>query len=239
MLAEAIEKIQFLTTRGLMPTSEKIDGRTYVRTANGDTVLVKPPLPAPLQVMTLQGVVDYGEGDGSELACLVESPSKVRLIDSLDEAQQRACVLEATVPSDAMKGRLGQQLRQPEFVTWVQCAFVPGVGDYAALLAVACQTKDVNERVSEDDGAAQSVTVKDGIVGSKELVTANPYRLSPRRTFAEVELAPVPFVFRVEKTANGPVFALHEADGGLWQVDAIAKIKAWLKAAGVTITIVG
>jgi len=43
----------------------------------------------------------------------------------------------------------------------------------------------------------------------------------------------------VEKTANGPVFALHEADGGLWQVDAIAKIKAWLKAAGVTITIVG
>src|SRR3989304_248753 len=139
MIAEAIEIIQYLTTRGLMPVSEKIDGRTYVRAADGGTVLVKPPLPAPLQVMTLQGVVDYGEGDGSELACLVESPSK---------------------------GRLTYSLR-------------------AALPAGACQTKDVNERVSEDDGAAQSVTVKDGIVGSKELVTANPYRLSPRRTFAE------------------------------------------------------
>src|SRR3990167_5990254 len=113
MIAEAIEKIQYLTTRGLMPTAEKIDGRTYVRAADGDILLVRSPLPAPLQVMTLTGIVDYVDYSqvenekGDTFACLVESPSKVRLVNALDETLQRQCLLEATVPSDAMKGRLG------------------------------------------------------------------------------------------------------------------------------------
>ena len=58
----------------------------------------------------------------------------------------------------------------------------------------------------------------------------NPVTLRPYRTFMEVEQPAISCVFRLRQ---GHMLSLHEADGGLWRLEAIQSIKAFLVQAMV------
>jgi hypothetical protein len=62
-------------------------------------------------------------------------------------------------------------------------------------------------------------------------------RLAPWRTFREVAQPVSSFLFRVQKAGDLPQFALFEADGSAWKLEAVANIARMLSA-GVTEAIV-
>lgn len=49
------------------------------------------------------------------------------------------------------------------------------------------------------------------------------------RTFMEIEQPESEFVFRARKADSLPHFALFEADGGAWRIEAMKRIKAYLE----------
>jgi len=60
----------------------------------------------------------------------------------------------------------------------------------------------------------------------------NPVTLLPYRTFNEIAQPPGRFVLRMKSgVASGqrPAVALFEADGGAWQLEAIRRIRDWLR----------
>ena len=72
------------------------------------------------------------------------------------------------------------------------------------------------------------MTARAGIALVTEVKVPNPVTLRPYRTFMEVEQPAISCVFRLRQ---GPMLSLHEADGGLWRLEAIKSIKAYLDAA--------
>lgn len=59
-------------------------------------------------------------------------------------------------------------------------------------------------------------------------------KLSPYRTFREIEQPESLFLLRMKRERGGvPYVALFEADGGQWKHDAITKIKMYFKESRV------
>lgn len=79
-----------------------------------------------------------------------------------------------------------------------------------------------------DNGVSQKATIRQGIASKAEAIVPNPVRLKPYRSFLEVEQVESSFVFRM-KEHGGICCALYEADGGAWKLDAMQKIKEYLK----------
>ncbi len=64
--------------------------------------------------------------------------------------------------------------------------------------------------------------------------------LRPFRTFREIEQPESEFLFRMQSSGNGvpPMCALFEADGGAWRMEAIARIKTFLKEKTSSVSII-
>lgn len=74
---------------------------------------------------------------------------------------------------------------------------------------------------SEDNGLSQSVTVNKGICNVQMAPVKSIVRLAPYRTFYEVEQPVSEFLVRLSVGDDGAIsIALHEADGGMWRMDA-------------------
>ena len=96
------------------------------------------------------------------------------------------------------------------------------------ILAFIASIKEVSDRTSADDGISQAVTAKTGVALVAEVKVPNPVTLRPYRTFLEVDQPAISCVFRLRQ---GPMLSLHEADGGLWRLEAIQSIKTYLEKA--------
>lgn len=98
-------------------------------------------------------------------------------------------------------------------------------GDRDILLKLAGNVVDETAVTAADDGVSQETTVRSGVASRAKVKLPNPVTLAPYRTFLEVEQVASPFLFRMHK---GPSFSLHEADGGAWRMEAMARVKDWL-----------
>ena len=225
MIKAAIEKIL-----GLAPVQElTIDGRPYTDQA---IYPVKNPLPEPLKVHTLTGLVDYiaaqkdavDDMQGEHPFFQVVSHNEVRLLTEIQGAfEQRKTFMQAQPPEN--RGYpFGQWLDPESFIIALQAHFVQDEKT-AALLAFIASIKEVSDRTSADDGISQAVTAKTGVALVTEAKVPNPVTLRPYRTFLEVQQPAISCVFRLRQ---GPILSLHEADGGLWRLEAIQSIKEYL-----------
>jgi|SRR5579859_1922838 len=65
----------------------------------------------------------------------------------------------------------------------------------------------------------------------KREAAKNLVQLAPYRTFRDIEQPVSTFLFRIQQSGeNMPTFALFEADGGAWKIEAVQKIAARLSA---------
>jgi hypothetical protein len=81
-----------------------------------------------------------------------------------------------------------------------------------------------------DDGIAQRVEMRQGVVLKGETTLTPRVNLAPYRTFAEIDQVISTFIFRARPNGNAVTLALFEGDGGRWRLSATAAIKAWLSA---------
>lgn len=166
---------------------------------------------------------------------VVESPEQVKLISEIQGDD-----LTRTVPVEAKTSELldtfpfGKFLSQEEFAIAFRSLFVRKEGDdfdyvlsYSSLLTGGTQID------GNDDGITQVVQVKRGISGVlKDKTALKPIvKLSPYRTFREVEQPESEFLLRVRLNQNEtPTVALFEADGGAWVNQATENIVGYIQA---------
>lgn len=220
------------------PVSESIDGeyRTWLPAGWTEAPMPAQSRIARLPVRTLGAVRDYLASNVDQLnkdALLlhVESPLSVNLYERLEgEVSQYRRNLIITATAAASKFSFGQWQDIETFVIGIQTHFLDS-GAREAVLKLVSSVKDVEELESEDDGVSQEVRAKAGAAFVERFKVQNPVVLAPFRTFREVDQPVSPFVLRLKRSDGngGPRCALFEADGGAWELEAIAEIAVWLR----------
>lgn len=220
------ELVQFLidTTK---PTTEVIDGRTYLSRAPAP---IKPPLPEALVFASLTGLVDFCKtipGAAAEDHLLhVVDPDRVELVwRDVDAWKQRGEVARATTDQHADNFAFGNYMDQEQFIIGVRSLFVP-TPDTDKLLSVVGSMSASSTVNVEDDGVSQSVGLKAGILLKSRETLPPRIVLQPYRTFREAIQPQSEFIVRVRQEREGsvPKIALFEADGGAWRLQAVKNV---------------
>jgi hypothetical protein len=197
---------------------------------------VKTPLPAALDIHTLTGIKDYlNENiDGLELDHLmvhVLGPKHVLIRSRLTGPfEDRAGYVTATHAQPEFK--FNSYMDIETFIIELQSKFIQDELTAKILQLAGTITHD-QIQIYADDGVTQAVTAKTSVGMQAQREVPNPVMLSPRRTFNEVQQPLGRFVLRMKSgtgTSSGrPAVALFEADGGMWELEAIEIIRKWLQ----------
>lgn len=206
-----------------------IDGVKYVTKPVIDPRQPDPML-QPLTVSGLLGICEYFDAHkGSKAGAIAHVMAYNRVVVITEPsgrfAQRHAHVTAVAEWPEGLK--FGHYLDLETFNVQLQSLFADS-GDRARVLACVGKVKDVNAAEVNDDGVTQNVTVKAGIAREDRDQAPNPVVLAPFRTFRELAQPESPFVLRL-RAGQPPTAALHEADGGAWKLEAVARIKAWLR----------
>lgn len=228
MIREGIDRVVELAA----PTLLEVGGRSYFSKKMVPALL---PEPETLKLHTLTGVSDYlrENTDGLELDHLllhVLSPTEVRLFSRITgEFEQRMQYLDALHEMPAFK--FGTYMDVETFIVELQAKFVQDETT-AEILQLVGTISDEIVATYADDGVTQGVTAKTGLGRVEQRTVPNPVTLQPYRTFNEIAQPPGKFVLRMKSGLSGgnrPGVALFEADGGAWQLEAIKRIRDWLR----------
>ena len=236
MIKEAIDKILQLD----VPNFHRVGDLEYT---DKNLQLIKPPQVGEVQCSTLQGLVDLFDEELDDVtvdAVLVHitSPTSVELISrKADDHGRRRVWAKADYPK-CETFKFGTWHNPESFIISAQQSFqrVKIEGDDGAFLKDLDYVLDVASKISaeqiqshDDDGVAQRVSMRSGVVLKAETVLRPLVNLAPYRTFAEIDQALSQFVFRARVGDGGVNLALFEGDGGRWKLAAVAAIKAWLQ----------
>ncbi len=222
-----------------------------------------PPTPVaqPLEVRTLSGFVDAchqaqeAESMWGDCFVLVESPIEVSLVSQpLGFQRIRERLIMATASTVVIEGagsdgRMISGFASGAFlpIEWMvidlQHLFVE-TDERDALLELIGNVTEEDIRTQVDDGVTQVVTKKDAVSVMTEAAVRNPWLLAPYRTFRSVEQPESPWILRLQKNdymsrGAGPTAALFLADGGGWELEAIANIVTYLVDAMPDFKVVG
>lgn len=222
-----------------------IDGREYATSRLYDPRTPEPE-PKTLQMNTLQGLADY-LNDEADLGFVGNTE---------DPATQARKVFvhvlspETVVARTEIYGAFNQRVdlasakavvppitfgswQDPEsFIIMLVSLFVPSVErDKVQAFVSKLTISDKDEM--KDNGVSQDVAITRGISGTLKENTQVPSRvlLAPYRTFSEVTQPESLFLLRLHSNGAGrvPSIGLFEADGGLWRLEAVRRVKEWLK----------
>lgn len=228
MLKSFIEKILDL---GVVEKFE-YEGREYT---SKSLIPVKPPTIGAFTAHTLTGIKDFFTGNADDLTLKdiivqVKDHTHVEVFSPLVKPwQDRHQHLSVSIKPKEFP--FGQFLSTEELIITLQTYFKQTETTAALMKIVGNISDDTNIKVL-DDGISQEVTAKMGIARLADVQLPNPIALQPYRTFLEVEQPESLFVFRLRKGREGqaPGCALFEADGGNWQLEAIKRVRDWLRS---------
>lgn len=195
--------------------------------------LLKKDIPKAeyITMNTLTSLIDYIKGGIDTMAYKmiieVESPTEVTLYSPLDDNRKREYLVnvKALLPNFEFSTFMNQE----KFCINLQSKFLDE-RDRALILKFAGTVEAGTVAEYGDDGITQKATIKTGIASKSDAVVPNPVRLTPYRTFLEVDQPASNFVFRIKQDKyEGVACALFEADGGAWKIEAKNNIKEYLQ----------
>ncbi len=234
--------VDALAKESRRPRTADVGGKTHLITPAGDgswkvedlVGKIPVPEPQPLGLSTLQGVLDYLRDNRDGLGMLdsllhVVNANLVELRSTLRGVfEQRICYLRAACSRSEFP--FGGFLDSETFIVSLLALFEES-DERARVLRILGTIKDEAVKTSTDDGVTQIVSARAGVVAVQDAPVTNPVRLAPFRTFREVEQPVSPFILRLRPGKDGslPSCALFEADGGAWELEAIANIKGFLR----------
>lgn len=247
-----VNAIAELARDSFTPKVVEVDGLVYL----SHEVQRPPaqPLATALKVRTLAALVEYvksitfafdrgavepphfvEEGETPPLTVIpswaihVRDPWCVQLVLPLRGYERtREVLAEVTCEAPQPFGSVNHSVES--FVIWLQTGFLPA-HDRDVLLKIVSTVRDEKVLTSQDDGVSQVVTARSGVALLADVTLPNPVRLVPYRTFHEVDQPDSLFVVRAKSGEPGklPLFALFEAEGNAWMLDAVENIRAFLR----------
>ena len=240
-LKDALEYLVDLGEDNTKPEVIEIKGKTYC-TKNLHRYH-EDELAAPLEASTLTALIDYITNNQHELRekmiIHIVGPDKARLISNLTKERSRECLFQSRANESGF--RFNYYYDQEEFIINMQSAFEM-TEDLELILQVAGNVENGVTANYGDDGVTQKTTIKKGVASKTDVIVPNPVTLKPYRTFLEVDQPASSFIFRIGEMGGEPAFKLVNADGGMWEYDAVVSIKKYLdeKLRGIrNITIIG
>lgn len=221
----------------------EVEGKTY---SVKQLFPVKEVGPAALEFNFLDSLVtylkrgiDFSSGEGRELIIEIESPTEIALHTQIvGEFGERFNPVHCTALVNEFPW--GRFIDPDNFIIMAQSRFVE-TEDLASIRAIVGNVKSEEVMQFSDDGISQQVTAKSGVARVENIVIPPRVRLAPYRTFMEIEQPESEFVFRARKADGLPHFALFEADGGAWRIEAMKRIKAYLEEQlqGISVVVLG
>jgi hypothetical protein len=225
MIKEALKYIIDLNK----PEIIKVDGKEY-----SDKILyqVEPEIyrPDALHISTLSAFIDYIRDNKDylkyeDLIIHIKSHNEIELMSKLDYKAERNCYLKCSAADSHF--RFGSFYDAESFNIALQSMFCDA-GNRADILKITGRVRAEGVQTTGDDGITQSVVTKQGIVLGDTTNIPNPVLIAPYRTFVEVSQPISQFVFRARGEEGMPMFALFEADGGVWKLTAVQRIKDYI-----------
>jgi hypothetical protein len=219
MIKEAIQYLLELTR----PETIEAAGKIY--STNQLYRLDKEQDVSPINARSLSGLVDYVKSNFDHerpVMIHVESPTKVSVFDALNDINDRRTYVKAgALLPDII---LEQYMDRERFQIMLQACFVTNEHKSTVIKVISSIVED-GSVTTTDDGLSQRVTAKTGIATVGNIELPNPVTLKPFRTFAEVAQPESEFVLRLKE---GGKVGLFEADGGAWELNAMANIAEFL-----------
>lgn len=223
MLKEAIEKIVSLAA----PTTKMVDGKMY---SDKPMTLVdeEKHFPVTLTLSSLDSVCTMvrqeQEKTEEKIFVQVKGPREVDVVTGLDNQMDRnrpySCA--ADTPRISMTG---YYVDHDTACIELRSLFVPNE-DSRYLLDLLSRLTTGSKVTTSDDGISQTVQAQKG-VSLKEQIDIKPrVLLTPFRTFVEVPQPASEFLLRVNKDSE---IRLFEADGGVWKLEAVRNVAAYLE----------
>lgn len=217
MLKEMLRYVVGLSQKDTL----EIENEVY---STGELYRIEESNAETLTVNTLSGMVDYiksnfdDKQDYEQLLIQVLSPTRVRLYSKLNNNKNRDLLIEANARIPEFE--FGRYYDTESFNVKIQSCFLADEHK-DLILKVVGNIREDNVKNYGDDGISQMVTAKVGVASVDNVAVPSPITLRPYRTFQQVEQPASNFIFRMK---DGPSAALHEADGGAWEVEAIENI---------------
>lgn len=224
------------------------EGRKYI---DRELVPVRAPLVTPLGISTLGSLIELCSGKFENDAAFEGFNPRKHVIHVVNEKT----VQVVTAQSNIWKNRevlincalaevsgleVNKFLPQDKFIIMLLSAFTDS-GDKEGLAKLAGNATAEHVSTVVDDGITQVVSMRAGANVSREdgtQVVKGLVRLAPWRTFRDVAQPISSFLFRVKKSGEYPEFALYEADGGAWRLEAVDNIARKISAALTDATVV-
>lgn len=234
MIKQALEYLNGLTK----PITVDVDGKTFYDNTYSPA---KDIYPAILKIYNLTGIVDYltekPEKWGDLFIHIVDYNSVFLYQTITGPFNQREPVIFSVARPCQIQ--FGTKIDIETFLVSLRSLFVLNDDQKYLLKFLSGLKVDTNTTI-EDDGISQKVTARQGTSSLMSEIPIKPFvRLQPFRTFNEIIQPESEFVFRLGTNSDKePRASLHECDGGAWKQKAIADIKDWFKAQGVTIPII-
>lgn len=178
-------------------------------------------------VTYLKSGIDFIAGEYGKLIIEIENPTAISLhTELINDFNQRFTPVHCTALVNPFPW---EKFIDPDtFIIMAQSRFVE-TEDLAKIRAIVGNVKSEEVLNFSDDGISQQVTAKSGVARVENVVIPPRVKLAPYRTFVEIEQPESEFVFRAKKADALPCFALFEADGGAWRIEAMKRIKAYFE----------
>ena len=153
----------------------------------------------------------------------------------IDGQKTYLCQAEAELPAISYDSYYSSE----DFNILLQSRFCPS-DTTRKLLSIVGNVKATDVQTKSDNGITQTVHTNKGVVLQEDTVLPNPVELAPFRTFVEINQVSSAFIFRAkakkdhysdDKETKDIQFALFEADGGAWKIEATRRIKTYLEEA--------
>lgn len=211
-----IEKFEF---NGLEYTSKQI-------------YLVKPPLFEGIKTKTLTSLLsllgaDFEFQTQTSIIFHVQSEKRVSVYASHSDQYGRRLDYATASLEDYTGFPFGTFLSQEQFIIGLQSHFLDSE-DRKLILSVVSKLASDDKLTIEDNGIAQTATVKSGVALVDQVDIKPRVLLKPFRTFREVVQPPSEFILRIRKQGAVPTIALFEADGGEWKLEAMHNVAEYL-----------
>ena len=227
MIKEALE---YLFAHMHKPSVINVDGvGHYYNPVTGVVSKINIEHSKPLRFKTLSGLSEYVKDSshwhGEEAFIHIQSTYRVQVVSNYRQGMKERFV-SAYAEMDDTGFCFDHWYPVKSFHIDLRKSFVND--DHLNKLIQLCsdirvlQNKDI-----EDDGVSQTVTVKKGVL-SKNQTLPSTITLKPWRTFREIEQPSSTFFLRLRGDAEDPRMRLIELNCGLWELEAIEKIKAFM-----------
>ena len=206
------------------PEIVEANGKTY--STSNLTQLDQEHDVSAISIRSLSGLVDYVKSSFDHERSVmihVESPTSVSVFDALNDVNDRRTYVKAKalLPEITFERYMSRE----NFNVMLQSCFV-GNEDKERVLKVISSIIEENSVTQNDDGISQRVTAKVGVATVGNANVPNPVALKPFRTFVEVGQPESEFILRLKEGAQ---VGLFQADGGAWELNAMANIAEYLE----------